>query len=88
MSIFSIHNILVPNAPIYNYQLFKSNYKMKRLSFLKIMKLMLWHLFHISNIKKCSATLQMIAYGVITYVTNEYCHFGESTTMAAMECSM
>jgi hypothetical protein len=39
----------------------------------------------LSSLQKCTAALQMLAYGVPADACDEYCRLGESTTLEAMK---
>ncbi len=42
-------------------------------------------LLEISSIQKCTSTIKMLAYGVETYYTNEYCTSSESNALERLK---
>jgi hypothetical protein len=83
--------------PVYGAEHFKRRYRMQRSLFLMIMdricgcndyfvqKRDTCGLWGFSSIQKCTATLRMLAYGVIADATDEYCRIGESIAMESMK---
>ena len=39
----------------------------------------------LSTLQKCIAAIQMLAYGLLGDICNDYCRLGESTTFECME---
>ncbi len=70
---------------------------MRRKLFLKIMEVIIVYdsyflqkkdatrLLELSSIQKCTSTIKMLAYGVETYYTNEYCTSSESNALERLK---
>ncbi|XP_016168441.1 uncharacterized protein LOC107610984 [Arachis ipaensis] len=85
------------DEPVYNADIFRQRFRMRRHVFLRIVDALsnVYPYFQqrvdttgrrsLSPLEKCTATIQMLAYGIAADAVDDYVRIGESTTIECLE---